>query len=359
MIGVRLILGCAIFPLLVTAPVTVLAWAEAGHKVVALIAFERLSPQQRTSVVAMLQHHPSWEEMFARPMALELPHGSAEERERWIFAKASIWPDLVRPPIGVSAEENPYKAFHHGSWHYTDLPVFPTEADRTELAKHDRDPFMDWHPGWHEALRGWNSVQVLKMAAYELPRLETEDGEKALMLSWLFHLIGDMHQPCHCVSLYVAGKLKGGDRGANSLTLAGMEGLPLHAFWDNQLNADPQGRAMPLAEAEATAKKLLLRTDLTKTAAASLEVTDPEAWLQEGRKLAIAHVYTPSLLAALKEARSLPYTHDGKKHNLWTLVLSEADQKAYQQQAKVTSERQVVVAGYRLAKALQRIESNP
>ena len=42
------------------------------------------------------------------------------ERERWIFAQIAFWPDIARGFDGETREK-----FHHSTWHYINLGVFP------------------------------------------------------------------------------------------------------------------------------------------------------------------------------------------------------------------------------------------
>jgi len=51
------------------------------------------------------------------------------EVNEWIFQQAAVWPDIAR--------DLPYEAkkeFSRPNWHFIDLPYFPTDEDRSELA---------------------------------------------------------------------------------------------------------------------------------------------------------------------------------------------------------------------------------
>jgi S1/P1 Nuclease len=61
------------------------------------------------------------------------------------------------------------------------------------------------------------------------------DGLKSYDLSWLLHLVGDVHQPLHCATR-VSTAEPGGDAGGNKVKLSCMGcGPELHAFWDDVL----------------------------------------------------------------------------------------------------------------------------
>jgi S1/P1 Nuclease len=59
---------------------------------------------------------------------------------------------------------------------------------------------------------------------------ENDAERKAIALAWLFHFVGDIHQPLHTAKLFNVG-----DRGGNEIcvrvTQAGQP-MDLHRFWD-------------------------------------------------------------------------------------------------------------------------------
>ena len=60
-------------------------------------------------------------------------------------------------------------------------------------------------------------------------------ANKAVVLCWIFHLVGDVHQPLHVVSMFTP-ELPDGDRGGNLIFVRPRPDSPpmrLHAFWDN------------------------------------------------------------------------------------------------------------------------------
>jgi len=51
----------------------------------------------------------------------------------------------------------------------------------------------------------------------------TDPGRKAIALAWLFHLVGDIHQPLHTAQLFTVDYPKG-DRGGNEIMCVGDTG---------------------------------------------------------------------------------------------------------------------------------------
>jgi len=59
--------------------------------------------------------------------------------------------------------------------------------------------------------------------------------EKAIALCWMLHLVGDIHQPLHCSTLYSADRFTMGDRGGNSFSVSKPDSdthTNLHSLWD-------------------------------------------------------------------------------------------------------------------------------
>lgn len=79
-----------------------------------------------------------------------------------------------------------------------------------------------------------SSVKVIENAVKVLSVNNTNlTAEKAMFARYLIHVVGDIHQPLHSVSLYNS-TFPSGDRGGNSLKVVLLNGTVqnLHAFWD-------------------------------------------------------------------------------------------------------------------------------
>src|SRR5687767_13920434 len=109
------------------------AWNSTGHKAIALIAYQQLSPAARRQVDSLLSKHPDYSK-WVEGVALA-------DRGRAAFLEASVWPDTIRhdrrfhddnrtptPPIpGLPAGSQS----RHAGWHFINLPFSP---DRTPTA---------------------------------------------------------------------------------------------------------------------------------------------------------------------------------------------------------------------------------
>src|SRR5579872_3376046 len=96
------------------------AWSAAGHKIVASIAFARLTPEQQGKVVALLREHPRFKVDFEDKHSRDATDDNS--RNESYFQEASIWPDVARGFRGEDAK------YHHGTWHYINLPHFFNDA---------------------------------------------------------------------------------------------------------------------------------------------------------------------------------------------------------------------------------------
>lgn len=80
-----------------------------------------------------------------------------------------------------------------------------------------------------------NSVQLVQNAIKVLTtNINKTTAERALFARYLVHVVGDIHQPLHSVSLFNE-TYPSGDRGGNSLKIVLLNGTVnnLHSFWDS------------------------------------------------------------------------------------------------------------------------------
>lgn len=353
----------AVVSLMLLSPAS--AWWDGGHKAIALIAWERLSEQERAWVMERLEAHPTKAELFDPAMKEELGEGESDAatRQKWFFGQTAVWCDLIRRRDGYDRAAEINASYHHSEWHYTDLPVFPDAAAKAAMKAVDVEPPMDWQPGMTAPEEGFNSIHTLQRVMHELADPKTSKADAAVDLCWLFHLVGDTHQPCHCAQLFVPGKLKEGDRGGNSIHVLGLKGSSpsldsnvLHSFWDSLWNGEKNG----MADVATRVKPLHEETPLWSQAEKLVTITDPRLWLREGHALATDAVYSPALLARVKSAKPVDNPGFGKQKSDKVLMLSmpSGALETYMANARKVSRQQVVTAGVRLAAAIKQCVSS-
>jgi len=155
---------------------------------------------------------------------------------------------------------------------------------------------------------------------------------RAVYLSYLIHLVGDIHQPLHCASLF-NNTYPDGDKGGNDFYVKpGSRGIKLHAIWDGLLGTSgkPHAHLNYAIEIESEHPRSSLKE--LKKAKTSKE------WSLESRFVAIEKVYLRGKLKGSTMAESAPPLPEG-----------------YTKTAKTVVERQAALAGYRLADELQHV----
>src|SRR5262249_5873822 len=151
---------------------------------------------------------------FDEQMSDEIRGGDQSARNEWLFQQAAIWPDTIRsgPPERT--------AFSRPEWHYINQPIFLSAADRAALTgklpiNEEKTPPADATADTPRM----NVVQALKFARQRLAAKDTSPPDRAVLLAWVFHLVGDIHQPLHSSTLVSQRLFPEGDRGGNSIKL--------------------------------------------------------------------------------------------------------------------------------------------
>jgi hypothetical protein len=113
----------------------------------------------------------------------------------------------------------------------------------------------------------------------------TPAQERAVYLSWLIHLIGDVHMPLHCCSLFTS-EYPTGDKGGNSFFIKpATRGIPLHSFWDGLLGTSgkPQTHSNYAIQIDSAHPRKSLK-ELKKA-------KKPKNWSLESRGIAVEKAY--------------------------------------------------------------------
>ena len=293
------------------------AWSAPGHMIAASLAYDQLTEAERMKFDAILRAHTkyaTWKKQYPEAGLPEIP------LEKFIAMLASLYPDEIRN------SDNP-ETF--SEWHYVDYPLIPPDFPMKPAPT----------PG-DDVLTG-----IAKSARAVRHLTRTFDTRtRAKMLSYLLHLVGDIHQPMHCETLFDENlKEPEGDRGGNNAWVKppGGRAIKLHAFWDQLFGTGgqlfrPISLTIVLAS-EQRAKEIAAKFPRT----ALPELADhktPESWSLESRALAISDGWRKHTIAyGLTEATAGELPAD------------------YAEKAHAIGERQVALAGYRLADQLREV----
>lgn len=251
-----------------------------GHKVIAQIAYDDLTPKTQQAVKQLLNSHPDY-----------FPNSNT-------FIKASTWADEIRG--------NDISAFNH--WHYMNKPYSPDKTAKTEQ--------------WDKQ----NVVWAIKQSERVLMSSVVSEFDKAWFLRFYIHLIGDIHQPLHCVELYNRQFPKG-DMGGNRYQVRSNLGDNLHQVWDRGVGYFNRYRGTNRVQQIANK----VRQDYPRQQLQSRLVRHkkPKSWSTESYQLATKFVYNTL------ESGSLT--------------------SAYRLEGKQLVAQQLALAGYRLADGLNAI----
>jgi hypothetical protein len=265
---------------------------------------QKESPQTVAQVVALLKTHPDFKKHWEK----DLSAVPAEEHAVRLFMKAARWADDIRGQ----------PEYDHPKWHYVNFPFKPAgQPGSVRPAPPDRESILEGFRLNRKVAQG-----------------QGKPADRAVALCWLFHLVGDVHQPLHTTSLFTTAYPEG-DRGGNLLFVRTKEGgLPvnLHALWDGLiLGSENRG------EARKEAARLLAQCEFARARLAELKETEFGKWAQaESLPLARQVVYQAGKLRGSTNPASAPVLPEG-----------------YLQKAKAVAERRLVLAGYRLADLLK------
>jgi hypothetical protein len=180
--------------LAIATPARIQAWGGQGHRMVARLAAERLTPLARRNVVWLLG-----------PETL---------------ADVSSWADRYL--------EGNYQTFY---WHFLNIPP--------DASSYDRDRDCPRQPGVAAGSRNdtWRDCAVDRILYNKARLADTtlDRADRAIALKFLVHFVGDLHQPFHALGV---------GHGGNDVKISifgsetcGNNPCNLHGLWDSSLIA--------------------------------------------------------------------------------------------------------------------------
>jgi hypothetical protein len=258
---------------LLLCPSVASAWSEGGHHLIGLIAYHLLDDEQKAAFQELLAQHPRFADDFKVPANVNDP-------DRWRPGRASYWPDVARD----------FPEYNRPNWHWEDaVTLVVGDRNAVQLPNHvTRLPRLaDLDSKDLHASQAIVLCQRVMGDATETP------SDRALALSWLGHLVGDVHQPCHAGSLYAAVAFPRGDRGANEIKTGQRRNM--HALWDGLLGP----RYSETAENRRFGE-IINDAELMARGEKAAEKMDPLDWLGESRLASTKTVYTNEVLAPVR-----------------------------------------------------------
>ena len=275
----------------------------------AAIVYEELraqDPKVLERIIALAERHP---DRGAFEVAIGRARG--DERSRRIFIELARWPDDTRGSI-----------HDHPTWHYAGRPVIDKKHPPVRLPA------------------DVTSGQAAEAYALNL-RTAADKGaspaERAVSLCWVMHLVGDIHQPLHSADQFTTA-LPDGDRGGNLQFIRDprtSEQMNLHAYWDGIVRNN--GEVSEVTEQAHTLSARLPRSQFPQLKTTTTGAAAAAVWANEAYQIAQSVAYRSDLATGTK-------LEEGK-------TLSDA----YVAESTAAANRQVVLAGYRMADVLRSV----
>lgn len=296
------------FALLLTTQSSALAWHDTGHMIVAQVAYLRLTPAAKARVDSLLVTPPGKRPLISIGVGYYTPEVSERTYDP---VQIAVWMDDFR---GDSLNDE------YALWHYIDFrPIWDGIPERTNVGAEPE-----------------NVLSRIYWATNVLRKSTGSNKTDAETLGFLYHLVGDVHQPLHAATRYSAAN-PNGDAGGNGFKIqmpAEMHISNLHSFWDaaaGQYGAEAlkrplndAGKARILSLAEAAMK------EFPAESMAEWKDLDPHTWVVESNTLAREVVYK-------------------------NITEGGAPSQAYTDAAQKLARKRLALAGYRLAGVLNAL----
>ena len=287
-------------------PTSGISWNSTGHRVIAAIAWDNLTPAAKKTIMSILKKAPEDSDL------MDMYDKDSEHADKYYFMNAAYWPDEVRD----RDEEARYNKYHKGPWHYVG-----TYWKQTDKGPVDTDGFVDDE----------HIVERISYFRETLNNPTVTDGEKAIQIAWILHLVGDIHMPLHNTSR-VTEQTPDGDRGGNSFELGDSWPWNLHAFWDGIIDV-----ANPKSDEVDDFKYYLSNADMIEQNHPKsefkelIDLQDSNVWNKEGKDITMNNLYPTDL-----------------KQN-------EQPSEAYKEMAYKVAQQRMALSGYRMAEFLNEI----
>jgi hypothetical protein len=310
------VIACLALLTLAVFPFPASAWNIPGHMLSGIIAYQILqqeNPQTIDKVKAVLGKHP-W---YTNQWQARLQDVPSADHDMVLFMQAARWADDIRRTD---------KQYHRGPWHYINWPFKP-EGQPANVQIREPEP-----------------VNILTALAENeiVVKKESDTERRAIALAWLFHLVGDIHQPLHAVQLFTV-EYPNGDRGGNEVCVrVTQSGQPmdLRRFWDGVITSSQN---LTRLRNEVTA--LRSRQEFQRSQLTELASTDFESWAKESFEIATKIAY--------RNGGPIEIPRGGNK-DCREVQAAPVLPVGYVAIARRIADRRIILAGYRLAYLLTR-----
>jgi S1/P1 Nuclease len=244
------------------------AWNDTGHMIVAAIAYELLTPAAKAEANRLLRLNPDYGRWIAG--------ASDHDRDEIAFVTAATWPDAIKSKPGyMDDRDKPWRSTYsrsigyedkiqHRDWHSVRIPFSPDET-AVEMAIVP------------------NALTQIAEFRRTLSSPYASEDAKSYGLTWLLHIVGDLHQPLHAINRFTRSHPEGDILGREVLvciSTCDAGSTRLHRYWDYVLGDGYSAQAA----IEAAAK-------FERAPESEAAVADEVTWAHESFEAAKTYAY--------------------------------------------------------------------
>ena len=312
-------------------PCGVQAFDHPAHMMSAAIAFENIKqskPELVEKLEVLFMKHPD-----TSPFWVAAGDAKGAERAKRMFIEGARWADDTKGTI----HDRP--TWHSARWAIVAEDA-PPEAKAAAEARKGRP--------------SGQAIEALVLNYAMLSSAETNTSERALALSWLLHMVGDIHQPLHVSDLFSKNFPAGNAAGTQQYVMdpVNKKPIPLHLLWDSNIY-----RSTELETVEKNARELVKK--YPRSAFPELKGLagpgDFEKWAKESYDVAVGFAYGYGIKTVSDPDADLDPDKAVKKMVAYVLYgvppLEDAPElpAEYWEKLQQVVERRITLAGYRIA----------
>jgi hypothetical protein len=307
------------------------AWDHPAHMTTAAIAFmeiEQSNPELIDKLELLFMAHPD-----ASPFWVAAGDSRGKERAKRLFIEGARWADDTKGTI----HDRP-------TWHTARWPIVtkdaPPEAKAAAEARKGRP--------------AGQAIEALVMNFAMLASAETNHSERASALSWLLHLVGDIHQPLHVSDQYSKEFPAGNGAGTLEYVMDPVNGIPipLHLLWDSNVY-----RSTSLDAVEQNAQALVKKYPRNRfpNLTGLQGPGDFERWARESYQVAADFAYGYGIETVTDPDKDLDSDKAVKKmvayivHGIPPVDSAPEVPAEYWDRLQQVAQRRITLAGYRIA----------
>jgi hypothetical protein len=292
------------------------AWNSMGHFIVSGIAQKQLEKENPKVLANVLKVLESLSEFFSETQG-----------------------SLLEASVMAHYFNTDFEGFL-GYYHYRDVPDIYKNESPADFPKQNF-PYDIQYAMWAtiNIIKDSKNKDKQKTAAVKNGLMDS------MMLRYLLHIVGDVHQPLHDASFFsqtlANGKYSEGDLGGVKILVHDVlqKNLnDLHSLWDSALGLYDDPSQLPLTQSDR--EKINLEADRLMTMypqkifGDKVNVLSMPKWVKEGHDLAVEMIYSDI--------------------DLFPVITPQ-----HIARGQTLARKQLVLAGYRLSKLLQSLYNDP